>query len=67
MSNVFSRRNAFLGWAVWTLAKRRLRKRLRADGKAPRRRLLRGATAVAALAVLAAVWAKALRRGAGDG
>ena len=59
MTDVLSRRYALLGWAVWRLAKRRLRKQLRAGEEAlPRRRLLRGVVAVAALAALAAVWAK---------
>jgi hypothetical protein len=54
-----SRRYALLGWAVWKLAKRRLRQKLRAEGEAPRRRrALRGVAAVAALAALAAVWSK---------
>ena len=58
MADVFSRRNALIGWLVWSMAKRRLRKRLRRDGEAPRRRpLLRGVTVVAVLAALAAVWA----------
>ena len=59
MADDFSRRYALLGWAVWRLAKRRLRKKLRADDEAPpRRRLLRGVVAVAVLAALAAVWAR---------
>ena len=59
MADVLSRRNALLGWVVWNLAKRRLRKKLRAEGDAPRRRrLLRGIAAVAVLAALAGVLAK---------
>jgi hypothetical protein len=59
VADVFSRRNALLGWLVWSMAKRRLRKRLQRNGEAPRRRtLLRGVTVVAVLAALAAVWAK---------
>ena len=59
MRDVLSRRYALLGWAVWALAKRRLRKKLRAEGGAPRRRrILRGIAAVAALAALAGVLAK---------
>ena len=59
MTDVLSRRYALLGWAVWRLAKRRLRKKLRVDDESPpRRRMLRGVAAVAALAALAAVWAK---------
>jgi hypothetical protein len=57
MTTVFSRRNAFLGWLVWSLAKRRLRRSLPL-GTAPRRRLLRGAAALAVFAALGAVWAK---------
>jgi hypothetical protein len=57
--DVLSRRYALLGWAVWRLARRRLRKKLHADDELPRRRvLLRGVAAVAALAALAAVWSK---------
>jgi hypothetical protein len=53
------RRYALLGWAVWKLAKRRLRRKLHADGEAPRRRtLFRGVAAVAVLAALATAWAK---------
>ena len=59
MTDVLSRRYALLGWAVWRLAKRRLRQKLRPDDVAPRRRrMLRGVAAVAALAALAAVWSK---------
>jgi hypothetical protein len=59
VADVFSRRNALLGWLVWKLAKRRLRQRLRADGEpARRRRSLRGNAVVAVLAGLAAVWAR---------
>ena len=59
MADVFSRRNALLGWLVWKLAKRRLRQKLRPDGEPVRRRgALRGVAAVAVLAGLAAVWAK---------
>jgi hypothetical protein len=59
MPDMLSRRYALLGWAVWSLAKRRLRKKLRAEGDAPRRRkVLRGIAAVAALAALARVLAK---------
>jgi hypothetical protein len=57
--DVLSRRYALLGWAVWKLAKRRLRKKLHAEGDVPRRATaLRGVVAVAALAALAAVWSK---------
>jgi hypothetical protein len=59
MADVVSRRYALLGWAVWKLAKRRLKQKLRPEGEAPRRRkALRGVAAVAALAALAAVWSK---------
>jgi hypothetical protein len=59
VSDVLSRRYALLGWAVWKLARRRLRRKLAADGAAPRRRaLIRSVAAVAALATLAAVWSK---------
>jgi hypothetical protein len=56
-----------LGWAVWKLAKRRLRKKLHTDDEGvPRRRTaLRTVGAVAALAALGAVWSKR-SRGAGD-
>jgi hypothetical protein len=64
MADVFSRRNALVGWVVWSVAKRRLRARVRGEKGAPRRRVLRAATAVAVLAALAAVWAK--RRGGGE-
>jgi hypothetical protein len=65
MADVFSRRNALLGWVVWNLAKRRLRQKLRPDGAPTRRRgALRAVAAVAVLAGLAAVWAK---RSANDG
>ncbi len=67
MADVFSRRNALLGWLVWSLAKRRLRRRLHAEGAAPRRRrVLRAASAVAVLAALAAVWARRPGRGGGE-
>jgi len=57
MADVFSRRNAFLGWLAWTLAKHQLR---RAPSERPpkRRRFLRAVTAIAVLAALAAVWAR---------
>jgi hypothetical protein len=59
MEDVFSRRNALLGWLVWKLAKRRLRQKLRPEGESARRRgALRGVAVVAVLAGLAAVWAK---------
>jgi hypothetical protein len=59
MADVFSRRNALLGWLVWKLAKRRLKQKLRPDGEPVRRRgALRGVAAVAVLAGLAAVWSK---------
>lgn len=59
MPDVLSRRYALLGWAVWRLAKRRLRQKLHAEDEAPRRRrLMRSVAAVAALAALAAVWSK---------
>jgi hypothetical protein len=55
----FNRRYALLGWVVWRLAQRRLRKKLRGEGELPRRRrILRGVLAVAALAALARVAAK---------
>jgi len=60
----FNRRYALLGWAVWRLAQRRLRKKLRGEQDAPRRRrILRGVLAVAVLAALARVAAK---RAGGD-
>jgi hypothetical protein len=59
VADVFSRRNALLGWMVWKLAKRRLHQKLRPGGEPVRRRsVLRGVAAVAVLAGLAAVWAK---------
>ena len=66
MSNSDTRKYAMLGWFVWTLAKRRLRRSSRSEDAAPRRRrpLLRIVLAVAVLGALAAVWAK---RSAGDG
>ena len=65
----FNRRYAPLGWVVWRMAQRRLRKKLRGEGELPRRRrLLRGVLAVAALAALARVAAKRVHAdGAGDG
>jgi hypothetical protein len=66
MPEPFNRRYALLGWFVWRLAQRRLRKKLRGEGEAPRRRRwLRGVLAVAALAALARVAAK--RAGGDDG
>jgi hypothetical protein len=66
MADVFSRRHAMLGWLVWNLAKRRLRRKLRPEGEQVRRRgALRGVVVVAVLAGLAAVWAK--RSGHDDG
>jgi hypothetical protein len=59
MADIFSRRNAMLGWLVWKLAKRRLRQKLRPEGEPTRRRsALRGVAVVAVLAGLAAVWGK---------
>jgi hypothetical protein len=59
VADVLSRRYALLGWAVWKLARRRLRRKLRPEGAPPgRRTLLRGVGAVAALAALAAVWSR---------
>ena len=60
MPDMFSRRNAMLGWAMWSLAKWRLR---RAPRKEPRRRrgILRVAVALAVFGALAAVWAKRSR------
>ena len=59
MAQPFNRRYALLGWVVWRMAQRRLRKKLRGDGEVPRRRrLLRGVLAVAALAAVARVAAK---------
>lgn len=55
---MLNRRHALLGWVVWKLARRRLRKKLSPDGTSGGRPLLRGVVAVAALAALAAVWAK---------
>jgi len=57
MGGLFSRRNAFLGWMAWTLAKWQLR---RAPSKKPprRRTFLRAVTAIAVLAALAALWAR---------
>lgn len=54
---MFSRRNAFLGWLVWTLAKRKLRKRVgqaAATGSPRRGRLRRLVTVVAGLLALVA-------------
>ncbi len=54
MAEPFSRRYALLGWVVWRMAHRRMRKKLRGEGAAPhRRRFLRGILAVAALAAVA--------------
>ncbi len=59
MAEPFNRRYALLGWVVWRMAQRRLRKKLRGDGELPRRRrVLRGVLAVAALVALARVAAK---------
>ncbi len=62
---MFSRRNAFLGWLVWKLAKRRLSRRVgqAATTTSPRRRFGRLATIAAGLvAVVAAVRKRASRR-----
>ena len=64
MPDVLNRRNALLGWLVWNLAKRRLRKATRRNpdaGPSWLKRTLRTATAVAALALLAAAWARSHR------
>jgi hypothetical protein len=60
MSDMLSRRNALVGWAVWTLAKRRLLGARAVEPSRPswRRRLLRTATAVAVLALIGVVWAR---------
>jgi hypothetical protein len=56
---MFNRRNAFLGWVVWKLAKRRLRQRLGSEEGAQRRqRVFRIVTVVGVLATLAALWSK---------
>ena len=67
MAQPFNRRYALLGWVVWRMAQRRLRKKIRGEGEAPRRRrFLRGVLAVAALAALARVAARRARSN-GDG
>ena len=67
MAEPFSRRYALLGWVVWRMAQRRLRKKLRGEGDAPRRRrFLRGIVAVAALAALARAAAKRARGDDGE-
>jgi len=62
VSDVLSRRkNALIGWAIWTLAKRRLLGAHPVEpspGPSWRRRLLRTATAVAVLALIGVVWAR---------
>ena len=66
MAEPFSRRYALLGWVVWRMAQRRMRKKLRGEGGAPhRRRFLRGIVAIAALAAIARAAAK--RAGGDDG
>ena len=66
MAEPFSRRYALLGWVVWRMAQRRLRKKLRGEGDAPhRRRFLRGILAIAALAAVARAATKRTA-GAGD-
>ncbi len=58
MTDVFSRRNALIGWVVWKVAKRRLLRRVRSDG---RRRRIGLVAAVAALVVVAVAWARRSR------
>jgi hypothetical protein len=65
VGDALSRRYALLGWLVWKLARRRLRRKLR-DGAPARGTLLRGVGAVAVLAALAAVWSRRGRDGAGE-
>ena len=61
---MFNRRNAFIGWIVLQLAKRKLRKQAGTEGAA--RKLGRIAT-VTALAGSVAVVARKLRRRSGTG
>ncbi|MFN0153543.1 MAG: hypothetical protein ACKVUT_04115 [Gaiella sp.] len=59
---MFSRRNAFLGWLVWTFAKRRLRKKVgQAASGAPSRGRFGRLVAIAA-GLLAVVVAAARKR-----
>ena len=59
MANSSSRRNALIGWLLWSLAKRQLFKAPAEKPKPPkRRRFLRIVTAIAVLAALAGLWAK---------
>ena len=60
MAKVASRRNALIGWTLWTLAKRRLRQMPR---EKPRRgrRIIRSVVAIAVMAALAALWTQRSR------
>jgi hypothetical protein len=60
MADVFSRRNALLGWLAWKVVKRRLRVPVGAAAGASRR--ARSTRLVAAIATLAVLVAAGVRR-----
>ena len=60
MADVFSRRNALLGWLVWKVAKRRLLGQLSPE-RAPRRIRLGLVALAAAVPVALAAWMRRRR------